>query len=179
MLMSDLAVEYGHELERLPGTPWSVRPGTGPGGRAALEVYAGQTIIDVMVERSLAPLMLRGARTAAWAGRPFAIAWGRQPADGARVRVAFDHGRLRPRVSPVDATDFAGWCWIATAPGRFSSVTVSDGSSCLRARLRTTRLRTTRLRTTRLRTTRLRTTRLRTTRLRTTRLRTTRPGEPG
>ena len=113
------------DLEHLPGTPWSVRPAAGSGGRPALEIYHAGTLVDVMVAQSLALRILRGARSAVWAGQRCAVAWGCLPADGTRLSVAFTRGRLRPRVLAVEVESIAGSFWIALAEGRYSTVTVT------------------------------------------------------
>lgn len=41
-----------------PGAPWSVRLARGAGGRAALEVYAGESVVDVVVARSRARFVI-------------------------------------------------------------------------------------------------------------------------
>ena len=51
----------------LPATPWSFRPAAGPAGRPAVEIYAGRSLVGVMVTPSLAPRVLGGACSLAWA----------------------------------------------------------------------------------------------------------------
>jgi hypothetical protein len=127
------------DLQQLPGTPWAIRAASGSRGRIALEVYAAGTLMDVMVAQSLAPRLLRGARSAVWAGQPCAVAWGCLPADGAGVAVTFGRGRVRPRRNAVEVTTIAGWFWIALADRRASSVTVTSCGIAERCRTRTVR----------------------------------------
>jgi hypothetical protein len=127
------------ELQQLPGTPWSIRAAGGSGGRTALEMYAAGTLMDVMVARSLAPRILRGARCAAGAGPPCAVAWGSLPAGGARPSVVFSRGRARPRLIAAEVTAIAGWFWIALADGRSDRVTVTSPGIRERCRVRIVR----------------------------------------
>jgi hypothetical protein len=127
------------DLQQLPGTPWAIRAAGGSGGRTALEMYAAGILMDVMVAQSLAPQLLRGARSAVWAGRPCAVAWGCLPADGAGVAVAFGRGRVRPRRNAVEVMTIAGWFWIALADQHADSVTVTSRGLAERCRTRTVR----------------------------------------
>jgi hypothetical protein len=153
MLTSRTPVDSGPDLEHLPGTPWSMRPAAASGGRAALEMYDAGTLVDVMVARSLAPRILRGARSAVWAGQPRAVAWGCLPwdgaglladgagllADGAGLSVTFARGHVRPRVRAIEVTSIIGYFWIALADGRFDSVAVTHLGTRERCRTRTAR----------------------------------------
>jgi hypothetical protein len=126
--------------------PWLVRISGGTTGWPAMEVYAADDLLDVVVATPLAAGILRGSRRAAWDGLPGAIAWGRMPADGAGVAVHFARHRFGRRPgSPAQRTDRGGRpdrerypggiCpaqvsvvgerfWVATADGRFDSATV-------------------------------------------------------
>ncbi len=75
-LTSALAAAPDRDPVGLPGTPWSFRAAAGPAGRPAAEIYAGGRLVDVMVAPALAPRVLRGACTLAWAGQRCAVAWG-------------------------------------------------------------------------------------------------------
>lgn len=48
----DSAPVNGSVWLHLPGTPWSMRLANGSGGRPALEIHAGGSLIDVMVASS-------------------------------------------------------------------------------------------------------------------------------
>jgi hypothetical protein len=132
MLTGRADVEYGRELRQIAGTPWSTRTAAGPAGRAALEIYQGAGLIDVMVAQSLAPILLRGACRVARHGRMFCVAWGSLPADGGHVRVEFQSGPLRApgywarRSTAVPPVEVGDHFWIATAAGRFDHVTASS-----------------------------------------------------
>jgi hypothetical protein len=167
MLTSRTPVDSGPDLEHLPGTPWSMRPAAASGGRPALEMYDAGTLVDVMVARSLAAPILRGARSAVWAGQPRAVAWGCLPADGADwsadgagllvdgaglpadkaglaadgagLSVMFARGHVRPRARAVEVTSIIGYFWIAIADGRFDSVAVTHLETRERFRMRTAR----------------------------------------
>jgi hypothetical protein len=153
--------DWLRDLQHLPGTPWSLRLAGAPDGRHALEVYDAGVLVDVMVARTLAPRILRGARSAVWAGEHRAVAWGSLPpggaggqagaggglrADvacagqaGAPLQVAFRRGRVRPRLRLAEVATIAGCFWIALASGRFGHVQVTDRDTRHRAGLRTAR----------------------------------------
>ncbi|MCO6007346.1 hypothetical protein NE236_20405 [Actinoallomurus purpureus] len=125
-------------LERcLNATPWTVRLGRGSMGQPALEVYDAETLIDVVVETSVAPEILRGARCGVSRGRPYAVAWGRLPADSIVPAVLFSTGRWARETHPAEAIGVGGFCWLAVMPGRYRTVTVGqDGTRCARLRVR-------------------------------------------
>jgi hypothetical protein len=127
-------------------------------GAARLEMYDAGTLVDVMVARSLAPRILRGACSAVWAGQPRAVAWGCLPADGAgrswdgagwpadgaglsadgaSLSVTFTRGHVRSRVQAIEVTSIIGYFWIALADGRFDSVAVIHPGTRERCRMRT------------------------------------------
>jgi hypothetical protein len=107
----------------------------------AVEVYEGETLLDVVSSTRLAACMLRGARslrTDDGSGRR-AFAWGRLPPAGDLPVVEFSRGRLRTvrdRVPPVPVT---GWCWTATAEGRYDAVIVRSAGLTVRRRLQVSR----------------------------------------
>jgi hypothetical protein len=131
MLTTRADVDDGSVLRPLAGTPWSTRMAAGSAGRAALEIYRGASLIDVMVANSFAPLVLRGARRVSRHGLMFCVAWGCLPPDDA-VRVEFRARRLRVAdhrarlVLAVPATRVGDHFWIATAAGRFERVTATS-----------------------------------------------------
>ena len=111
----------------LPGSPWSVRMARGSGGRPALEVYAGGSLVDVMVASSRGSLLLHGACRAGAGGRPRCLAWGCLPAAGGQVpRVEVSRGRVRRHARPAEAQGLADWFWLADAAGTFSHVQVTS-----------------------------------------------------
>jgi hypothetical protein len=119
-----------HGLHQLPDTPWSVRISLGTAARPAMEIYAGQTLVDVVVATPLAAGILRGARRAFWEGRPQAIAWGRRPESSSQISVRFSRGRGRLGQGGLggqaaQAIPVAGWFWVAMADGRFGAVTIT------------------------------------------------------
>ncbi|RAG81256.1 hypothetical protein DN069_33740 [Streptacidiphilus pinicola] len=107
----DGGVELGHG--------WAVRLGQGSRGRLALEVYADEALLDVMVEGALTAEPLRGARRAAAAGP--VLSWGLLPADGVTPLVRFGRGDAGEAVPRVVAERF----WIALGPAGAERVSVA------------------------------------------------------
>jgi hypothetical protein len=136
--------------------PWLIRASGGTTGWPAMEIYAADSLLDVVVATKLVAGILRGARRAAWDGLPGAIAWGRLPADGTNITVHFARRRLRhwpgsraPRtdrerypggICPAQVTVVGGWFWVATADGRFDSVAVAYHGTHERLRIATVRM---------------------------------------
>lgn len=127
----------GPGLTGLPGAPWSVRLAHGPGARPALEIYEADGLVGIIVDSPVAPQVLRGARRATGDGQALGLAWGRLPAAGAAITVAFSRGRLRRTTRPAPVTEIAGWCWLAVAAGRFDTVSVIHRDAGEQLRLRT------------------------------------------
>ncbi|SEL48703.1 hypothetical protein [Streptacidiphilus jiangxiensis] len=90
------------------GDGWALRLGQGSRGRVALEVYAGETLLDVMVEGALTAELLRGARRAAPPGGAV-LAWGLLPSDGPTPLVRFGRGTAQPVLARI----VAGRFWVA------------------------------------------------------------------
>jgi hypothetical protein len=139
---SAVAVILDGDPVPLPGTPWSVRPAAGPAGRQAVEIYAAGSMLDVMVAprapRVLAPRVLRGACSLAWAGHPWAVAWGFLPPRPG-LSVWFARGPARSRRFAAPVSEIAGTFWVAPAEGRFRAVTVEHGGGSDRCRVRAAR----------------------------------------
>lgn len=135
----DSAPVNGSVWLHLPGTPWSMRLADGSGGRPALEIHAGGSLIDVIVAAaSLASQLLRGACTMTVARHPHAIAWGCLPTARSELpSVEFIRGRIRRRAQLVEAESVAGRFWFADADGRFSQVTAASQESRESSRIRT------------------------------------------
>ncbi|MCO5998625.1 hypothetical protein [Actinoallomurus rhizosphaericola] len=129
-----MATSATHVDSRLTGTPWTVRLGRSSAGRPALEVYDAETLVDVVVETPVAPETLRGARRGVSPGGPCAVAWGRLPATTALPEVLFAGWTRR---CPADVFLVGGFCWLAVAHGRFTTVRVNHrGDACGRLRIR-------------------------------------------
>jgi hypothetical protein len=130
MLTTLVTADPEPSLEELPGHPWAVRRAAGPGGRPALEIYAADTFVDVLVLPSDWPLsrrIVRGAYAATWAGQRCAAAWGILPAAGQGLLVQFRRGRIRSQACAAEPVAVGGVFWFARAAGRFRHVLVSHG----------------------------------------------------
>ena len=119
-----------------------MRLANGSGGRPALEIHAGGSLIDVMVASSPASQLLRGACTMTVARHPHAIAWGCLPTARSKLpSVEFIRGRIRHRAQLVEAESVAGWFWFADADAdayrRFSQVVATSLESRESCRIRT------------------------------------------
>ncbi|MCW2900979.1 MAG: hypothetical protein JWO67_3244 [Streptosporangiaceae bacterium] len=133
-----MATSMRRVVSGLTGTPWSVR--LAGHGRAALEIYDEERLIDVVVATPVAPELLRGARRGVRAGHPYTLAWGRLPGDPADLAVTFTRGRLRRRAHHAEVTAVGEFVWLAVAAGRFDGVTVTRGeATCARRRVGTGR----------------------------------------
>jgi hypothetical protein len=135
---SAVAAILDGDLVPLPGTPWSIRPAAGPGGRPAVEIYAAGSMLDVMVAPALAPRVLRGACSLAWAGHRCAVAWGFLPACPG-LSMWFTRGAAHARCFAAPVSVIAGSFWVAPAQGRFRAVTVEHGGGRDRCRVRAAR----------------------------------------
>ena len=110
-----------------------------------MEIYAIGSMLDVMVapalaSRDLAPRVLRGACSLAWAGEPCAVAWGFLPARPG-FSVWFTRGLARSGCVAAPVSVIAGSFWVAPAEGRFRGVTVQHGGGRDRCRVRAARWR--------------------------------------
>jgi hypothetical protein len=142
---------------RVSHMPWLVRTSGGITGWPAMEIYAADSLLDVVVATRLVAGILRGARRTAWDGLPGAIAWGRLPADGTGIAVHFARRRLgrwpgsrAPRtdrercpngICPAQVSVVGERFWVATADGRFDSVTVAHHGAHERRRIAAVRRR--------------------------------------
>jgi hypothetical protein len=127
-MLTSLAAEPAPTLEQLPGVPWAVRRASGPGGRPALEIYAADMLVDVLVlpgDWPLSPHIVRGACSANWAGQRCAAAWGVLPAAGRGLLVQFRAGRIREQAYPAEPVTVGGVFWFAHAAGQFRHVLVA------------------------------------------------------
>jgi len=141
---------------RMSRMPWLVRTSGGTAGWPAMEIYAADNLLDVVVATKLGAGILRGARRAAWDGLPGAIAWGRLPADGTSIAVYFAQHRfgrwpgsraqrtVRERypggICTAEASVVGERFWVATADGGFGSVAVAHHGTHERRRITTLRI---------------------------------------
>ncbi|MEY9874802.1 hypothetical protein ABH931_004302 [Streptacidiphilus sp. MAP12-33] len=118
------------------GDGWALRLGQGSRGRVALEVYAGEALLDVMVESALTAELLRGARRGAAPGTAV-LAWGLLPPDGCTPLVRFGRGAAEATVPRV----VAGRFWVALGDASADRVAVSARAGAAWQALRVTPLR--------------------------------------
>jgi hypothetical protein len=124
---ADAYADIEAEQLYLPGTPWSFRLARGSGDRLALEVYADESLIDVMVASSRGSRLLHGTCRAAVGKQTRSTAWGCLPAAGGELpSVEFVRGRIHRRVESVRARDVFGRFWFAEADGEFGEVVVTS-----------------------------------------------------
>jgi hypothetical protein len=113
-----------HDPYELLRAPWSVRVSRQTAARPAVEIYAAETLLDVVVATPLSAGVLRGAARTVAGGQHHAIAWGRLIGSAAGITVRFSRRGLgeggHAEVMPVN-----DWFWVATAEGRFAAVTVT------------------------------------------------------
>ncbi|WP_042380687.1 hypothetical protein [Streptacidiphilus melanogenes] len=93
------------------GDGWAVRLAQGSRGRLALEVYADETLLDVVVESALTSELLRGARRAP-AGSSV-LAWGLLPPNGTAPLVRFGRAPEAATPSGPAPRTVAGRFWVA------------------------------------------------------------------
>ncbi len=128
MLTTLVTAEPEHSLEELPGRPWAVRRAAGPDGRPALEIYAADALVDVLVLPPGWPLtrhIVRGACSATWGGQRGAAAWGILPGAGRGLLAQFRSGRIRAQACPAQPVAVGGVFWFAQAAGSFRQVLVT------------------------------------------------------
>ncbi|QMU75601.1 hypothetical protein GXW83_07490 [Streptacidiphilus sp. PB12-B1b] len=117
--------------------PWSVRLGSGPRGRPALEVHNLGLLLDVLVAEPRAGRVLRGARRdgGRGGGRESVLVWGRMPTDGVPPGLVLS--RRGRGLCAAEASGIAGLFWVASAGGRYDRVTAAradGGTERLRVR---------------------------------------------
>jgi len=100
--------------------------------------HAAGSMLDVMVAPALAPRVLRGACSLAWAGHRCAVAWGFLPACPG-LSVWFTRGAAHAHCFAASVSVIAGSFWVAPAQGRFRAVTVEHGGGRDRCRVRAAR----------------------------------------
>ncbi|MFJ5232164.1 hypothetical protein ACIQBJ_19980 [Kitasatospora sp. NPDC088391] len=111
--------------------PWSAF--LRPGRRPAMEVYAYDELLDVVVDSPLGGARSRGARhrRADRPGEaPVSCAWGRLPPCAAPGSVCFLAGGLRRRSVRADAVRVAGRFWFASVAGEFRRAQVRSECRC-------------------------------------------------
>jgi hypothetical protein len=111
-----------YELIRISG---SVRVSRQTAARPAMEIYAAGALLDVVVATPLSAGTLSGASRMVAGGQHHAIAWGRLIGSASGITVRFSRRRLGGGGHTADVMPVNDWFWVATAEGRFASVTVT------------------------------------------------------
>ena len=93
--------------------------------RAAGEIYAADTLLDVVVATPLSAGVLCGAARTVTDGRHHAIAWGRLIGSAAGISVRFSRRSLGGAGDAAEVMPVNDWFWVTTAEGRFAAVTVT------------------------------------------------------
>jgi hypothetical protein len=105
--------------------PWSVRISRQTAARPAMEIYAADTLLDVVVATPLSAGILCGAARTVAGGQHHAIAWGRLIGSAAGISVRFSPRRFGGGGHAAEVMPINDWFWVATAEGRFAAVTVT------------------------------------------------------
>lgn len=114
-----------HGPYELPDPPWSVRVSRETAARPAMEVYAADTLLDVVVATPLAAGILCGASRTVVGGQHRAIAWGRLVGSSSGITVRFSRRGLRGGGHTAEVMQVNDWFWVAMAEGRFGTVSAS------------------------------------------------------
>jgi hypothetical protein len=124
-----------HDPYELLRTSWSVRVSRQTAARPAMEIYAADTLLDVVVATPLSAGTLSGASRMVAGGQHHAIAWGRLIGSASGITVRFSRRRLVGGGHTADVMPVNDWFWVATAEGRFASVTVTYLGASQRRRI--------------------------------------------
>jgi hypothetical protein len=114
-----------HGPYELPRTPWSVRVSRETAARPAMEVYAAETLLDVVVATPLAAGVLCGASRTVAGGQHRAIAWGRLVGSSSGITVRFSRRWPGGSAQAAEVTPVNDFFWVALADGRFARVTTT------------------------------------------------------
>ena len=124
-----------HDPYELLRTSWSVRVSRQTAARPAMEIYAADTLLDVVVATPLSAGILCGASRMVAGGQHQAIAWGRLIGSASGITVRFARRRLGGAGRTADVMAVNDWFWVATAEGRFASVIVTYLGASQRRRI--------------------------------------------
>jgi hypothetical protein len=115
-----------HDPYELLRTSWSVRLSRQTAARPAMEIYAADTLLDVVVATPLSAGVLCGAARTVAGGQQHAIAWGRLIGSASGITVRFCRRSLGRGGHAAEIAPVNDWFWVAAAEGRFATVTVTD-----------------------------------------------------
>jgi hypothetical protein len=124
-----------HGAYELPRAPWSIRVSRETAARPAMEVYAADTLLDVVVATPLAAGVLCGASRAVADGQRRAIAWGRLVGSSSGITVRFARRGPRGGGRTAEVMPVNDWFWVAMADGRFATVTATYQGTSERRRI--------------------------------------------
>jgi hypothetical protein len=124
-----------HEPYELLRAPWSVRVSRQTAARPAIEIYAGDTLLDVVVATPLSAGVLCGAARTVANGQRHVIAWGRLVGSAAGIGVRFSRRSLGEGGHAAEVMPVSDWFWVATAEGRFAAVTATYLGTSQRRRI--------------------------------------------
>ncbi|MBR7834846.1 hypothetical protein KDL01_16355 [Actinospica durhamensis] len=133
--------DFGTEFDAraLAEAGWSIRPAQGRGERQALEVYAREQLIDVLVFSRLSAPVLCGAWQSGRGQHASVLVWGHAAPEGGLPTVELSHrSGLFRRASVHTATPVAADAfWLALFDGpahRVRVATTTGRAECARVR---------------------------------------------
>jgi hypothetical protein len=114
-----------HDPYELLRVPWSVRISRQTAVRPAMEIYAADTLLDVVVATPLSSGFLCVSARTVTGGRHHAIAWGRLIGSAAGISVRFSRRSFGGGGHAAEVMPVNDWFWVATTERRFAAVTVT------------------------------------------------------
>ena len=90
-----------------------------------MEIYAADTLLDVVVATPLSAGVLCGASRTVAGGQHRAIAWGRLVGSSSGITVRFSRRRLGGAGQAAEVMPVNDWFWVAMADGHFATVTAT------------------------------------------------------
>jgi hypothetical protein len=100
-----------------------------------MEIYAAETLLDLVVATPLSAGILCGAGRAVTDAQHHAIAWGRLIGSASGITARFSRRRPGGDDHTTGVMQVNDWFWVATAEGRFATVTVTYLGASQRRRI--------------------------------------------